>query len=133
MADFVTTWERRTQNGRAHFVRALEETGKLVQTVSRFQMNRLIYAHPPDRTKAGKPKWTQTRRLYDAEKAEVEPGRDEVVLVNTMVYAAARHELGRDGRQTSRPAHWRDEARETMRREFNEQLHAANIRMLEGR
>lgn len=114
-------------------MRALEQTGKIVEAVSRFQMNRLIYARPPDRTKSGKPKWVQTRRLYEAEKAHVESARDEVVLTNEMVYAAARHELGRDGRHTTREAHWRDEARETMRREFNEQLHQANIRVMEGR
>ena len=51
------------------------------------------------------PKWKQTRRLYEAEKAEVEPSRDEVVLTNEMVYAKARHELGRDGRKTTPAPH----------------------------
>ena len=111
---------------------AIAESAPVIQAVSRFQMNRLIYSKAPDTRPDGTPKWIQTRNLYNAEQAYAEPTARRVVLVNRMVYARARHELGRDGRKTTRIAHWRDEAQPAMRAVFTGKLRSAVLTTISG-
>lgn len=129
---FRTVWSNRSSRMGAGIDQALTELAPLIQAVSRYQMNRLIYSKPPDVDASGRPKWVQTRNLYNAEQAEVDRSTKRVVLVNRLIYARPRHELGRDGRQTTRIAHWRDEARDTLHRTFLGKLRAANLSALGG-
>jgi hypothetical protein len=84
------------------------------QRLSRQMMERLIYSIPETRSSSGKPLWVRTRNLINHEEGRA-TGPGAVSLVNSVVYARSRHELGRDGRQTTRPAHWRDKIRESLR------------------
>jgi hypothetical protein len=106
----------RDRSGR--FVRVLGDArytlARSVEKLSKNKMQQEIYAIPEDVGPGGQKKWVRTGNLLNAEQAEVR-GPGEVVLTNAMVYAHARHELGRDGRQTKREAHWRDDIREGAR------------------
>lgn len=138
MADFVNEetlkkWQNRTGNAPAHVQQMVERIGVAMLTVSRRHMHEEIYSIPEDTTKGGKKKWSRTGSLYNAEKLAFAPDRSGVTLTNSMVYAHARHELGRDGRKTKRPAHWRDpifkELREVIQREYR----TMTAKILEGR
>jgi hypothetical protein len=127
---FESVWRQRAGRLGPALDNALTQAAPLIQAVSRFQMNRLIYSKPPDLKADGSPKWVQTRNLYNAEQAQAEPPARRVILVNRMVYAHARHELGRDGRKTTREAHWRDEARDALRVTFTGTVRRAVLNVL---
>lgn len=84
------------------------------QAIARSAMDRLIYSKSETVSATGRQLWTRTRNLIEHERGIVR-GEGEVALTNDMVYAHSRHELGRDGRKTDRPAHWRDEIRPELR------------------
>lgn len=94
-------------------------------------MERLIYSRPPDLLKDGRPKWKQTHNLYRAEVAEPDLLNEQILLMNDMVYAKARHELGRDGRKTTRIAHWRDAAQSVIQERFADLIRQAIAKLWE--
>ncbi len=124
-------WQRRARAAPREIDNALVRAAAVVQALSRFQMNRLIYSRPPDVKKDGEPKWKQTRRLYEAERAVPDVLRDQILLMNEMIYARARHELGRDGRKTTRTAHWRDAAAGLIREHFAASIRQAVLKVWE--
>jgi len=107
-AGLAEAWAARTEKVLPEIRQLVQRTGRRMLTVSKRQMRRQIYAIPEDMTATGKKKWVRTGNLLNAEDLAYAPNRSGVTLTNGMIYARARHELGRDGRQTKRPAHWRD-------------------------
>ncbi len=141
MADFTNEetrrlWANRVRTARpdSFAVRAtIRRVGQRMLTVSRRNMNQGIYAKPEDVSrKTGKPKWVRTGKLLAAEKLEYAPDGSGVMLNNTMVYAHARHELGRDGRKTTREAHWRDGIFDELRSAVQDELQQLTARILRG-
>jgi hypothetical protein len=134
MADpkvFESIWRARNNNMAPFIGAQLENVVGAIQVKSRMAMGRLIYSKPPDTKPDGTPKWYQTRKLYNAEQA-VPTTKDRIRLINTMVYARARHELGRDGRRTTRNAHWRDEVRADLRATFAGAVRKGALRAWSG-
>ncbi len=111
----------------------VQRTGKRILKVSKEHMKAQIYAIPEDTTKAGKKKWTRTRKLINAEGLVYAPDGSAVTLTNPMVYARSRHELGRDGRKTKRPAHWRDGIYAETKAEVQADMSWTNAKILKGR
>ncbi len=120
-AEYARAWAKRTGKVKPEIAELVHRTGLQMLAVSLHNLQRLIYSIPEDTTAAGKKKWVRTWRLFHAEKVVHAPDWSAVALANSMVYARARHELGRDGRKTKRLAHWRDgifaEIRESVRQD----------------
>ncbi len=119
MANFdLTGYSRLWRDRQSRFARVLDGSRQTLaeqaEQLSRQMMERLIYSIPETVSSSGRPLWTRTRNLINNENGIVRSA--EVILTNSVVYARARHELGRDGRKTDRPAHWRDEIRAGLRR-----------------
>lgn len=114
MADFVNEqvikeWALRAGRVRPEVRSLVERAGKRMLNVSRRHMDEQIYSIPEDVSpRAGKKKWVRTGNLRKAEDLVYAPDGSGVTLTNKMIYARSRHELGRDGRKTIRPAHWRE-------------------------
>jgi hypothetical protein len=106
--ELVKTWQARAGRVDSETRKLVQRTGRRMLTVSRAHMRAQIYAIPEDKTKSGKKKWVRTGTLLRNETLIYAPDGSAVTLTNETIYARARHELGRDGRQTKRPAHWRE-------------------------
>jgi hypothetical protein len=117
-AQLATLYQRRVRALDREIKKALNGIGDSAFRLSREKMVDGIYALPVDQTKAGKPKWKRTRRLYRGEGYEIR-GKDTVAVVNRTPYAVARDAMGRPGgRQPNNPArivHWQEEMAEIMR------------------
>lgn len=112
---------------------ALLQVRDLSVKISKKHMQRLIYDKPIPNYPNGKPQWKRTGQLMRRERSTIERqgGQPRVILVNTTRYAEYRHEMGKPGRRnTTRPAHWRDEARQEMRNMALNFLHGAMQRTL---
>jgi len=138
MADFVNEetlkkWQNRVGNAPAHVQDFVNRVGGAMLIVSRKNMDQMIYAIPEDQIKSGRKKWVRSGALREAEQLEFAPDGSGVMLTNALVYARPRHELGRDGRQTKRPAHWRDPIFNQLRDAISRELAAMNAKILEGR
>lgn len=138
MAEFVNEetlkkWQNRVGKAPAEVQRTVERIGVAMLGTSRRHMQEEIYSIPEDTTKSGKKKWVRTGSLYNAEQLQFAPDRAGVILTNTMVYARARHELGRDGRKTKRPAHWRDPLFKELRSTIEREYRRMTASILEGR
>jgi hypothetical protein len=138
VSDFVNErviqeWSRRAGRVGPEVRSMVERTGKRMLAISRRHMDEQIYSIPEDETKAGKKKWVRTGRLRKAEDLVYAPDGSGVTLTNTMPYARARHELGRNGRHTKRPAHWREGIVNELRESTARELAIMNRRILEGR
>lgn len=114
----ATLYRRRVRALDREIRKALNGIGDSAFRLSREKMVEGIYALPVDFTKAGKPKWKRTRRLYRGEGYEIR-GKDSVAVVNRTPYAVARDAMGRPGgRQPKNPArivHWQEEMAQIMR------------------
>lgn len=127
-------WQRRTGNAPAHIRAFVERVGAAMLLQSLKNMDQMIYAIPEDvRPRSGKKKWTRTSTLFQGERLEFAPDRSGVTLKNSVEYAHARHELGRDGRQTKRPAHWRDPIIRQIRGPIDAEMQTLGARVGEGR
>jgi hypothetical protein len=104
----VQSWQSRAGRVQPAFRQLVRRTGQRMLKVSKSHMRQQIYRIPEDTTKTGRKKWVRTGRLLNAEKLVYAPDGSAVTLTNEMPYARARHELGRNGRQTKRIAHWRE-------------------------
>lgn len=117
-AQLATLYRRRARALDREIKKALNGIGDSAFRLSREKMVEGIYALDVDRTKAGKPKWKRTRKLYRGEEYEIR-GRDTVAVVNRTPYAVARDAMGRPGgRQPHNPArivHWQEEMAQVMR------------------
>jgi hypothetical protein len=138
MADFtnaetVAKWQRRAGLVGPEVRRAVQRIGERMLNTSRRHMQEQIYNIPEDTEKSGKNKWTRTGNLKNAERLEYAPDGSAVTLTNAMIYARARHELGRDGRKTKRPAHWRDGIFQELKDSTARETAAMNQRILSGR
>lgn len=139
MADFVNEetlrrWEKRTANTPAHVQEMVRRIGASMLVISRRHLNEQIYSIPEDVSpRTGKKKWERTGNLFKNEKLIFAPDGSGVTLINTMVYAEARHELGRDGRKTKRPAHWRENILTELRAAFEAEIEFMSRQILEGR
>lgn len=105
---FAEAWKQRVGKVEPEIRGLVQRTGRRLLVASKRHMLQQIYSIPEDMTASGKKKWVRTMNLLNAEKLEYAPDGSAVTLTNEMIYARARHELGRDGRQTKRPAHWRE-------------------------
>lgn len=106
--ELARRYEARAEAVPAAAREALVVAGNEAVAVGKQVMEEKIYGHPIPKTKAGKPKWVQTRNLIHHERVEVDQSAYTARLVNDMIYARRRHELSPP--TTKWPAHWRDEA-----------------------
>jgi len=131
--EIAAQWARRAGVVDGEVRRTVRQLGERLLTSSLKHMQEDIYDIPEDVSPTGRKKWTRTGALKAAEKLEFDADGAGCKLVNTQPYARARHELGRNGRATRRPAHWRDETREELRQVIPATFGAMNRRILEGR
>jgi hypothetical protein len=104
----VKAWQARAGRVPTATRRIVRFAGNRMLRKAQINMRRMIYAIPEDKKADGSFKWRRTNQLFLHEQLIYAPNQSAVALTNDMIYANSRHELGRDGRNTNRPAHWRD-------------------------
>lgn len=137
MAEFTPqglsqAWRSRSGRVAPEVRRFVRTMGKRILRVSKEHLRKQIYSIAEDRTASGKKRWVRTRRLINAETLRYAPDGAAVTLTNDTVYARARHELGRDGRKTQRPAHWREGIFTETRSETEADLRLLQQRIVQG-
>lgn len=130
--EIVKRWQERAASVSPAARRTAQRVGARMLNVSRRHMQEQIYNIPEDKEASGKSKWTRTGNLKAAERLEYAADGSAVTLTNSMPYARARHELGRDGRKTKRPAHWRDGIFQELQESTARETALMNRRILSG-
>jgi hypothetical protein len=129
---YVKEWQNRAGRAPKEARQLVRRTGQRMLKVAKQHMRQQIYSIPEDTDSQGRKKWVRTRALINAEKAEYAPDGSGVTLTNSMIYARSRHELGRDGRKTKRPAHWRDGIFQELREEVERDMAETRYRIMKG-
>lgn len=126
------TWADRAGRAPSELRQLVRRTGRRMLTVSRQHMRKQIYSIPEDTTRAGRKKWRRTGILLQGEKLRYAPDGSAVTLTNEVSYARSRHELGRDGRKTTRPAHWREGIHAELLEEVHADMVITRYRIMKG-